>query len=61
MTFSVKTRDAPATAADNRDHPLVRAAVGFSCKSARDGAAAEVRLKDGCWDEGGGEGVFPNP
>jgi hypothetical protein len=61
MTFSFTTREAPATAAENRDHPFPKATAGFSWKSAREGAAAEVRLKAVCCEGGGGEGVLPNP
>lgn len=54
-------REAPTTAVENSDHPLLSAVTGFSCKSEKLGAAADDRPKDGCWDSDGGVGVFPNP
>ena len=61
MTFSETTREAPATAAENSDQPLLSAARGLSWKSDIEGAAAEVKPNDGCCGPVGGEGVLPKP
>ena len=61
MTFSVTARDAPTTAAEKSDQPLLRAATGLSCRSDSVGALADDSANDGCEAPGGGVGVFPNP
>ena len=62
MTFSETTFEAPMTAAENSDQPLLNAARGLSWKSDIVGAAAEVMPNDGCCEPGGdGEGALPKP
>lgn len=61
MTFSETAREAPAMAAENNDQPLLRAAVGLDWKSAKEGAAVEVRPNEGCCELAGGSEVLPNP
>lgn len=56
--FSLTTREAPTTADENNDHPLVSAPIGFSWKSDNEGAAADERPYEGFCD---GEGVLPKP